>query len=707
MKLQRLLVFWILTCSVFLATFGAIIPVKATPDFVTETSSAITIENGYYKAVIDKTTGSFGGIKDFYIKPDTAVDIVASNTNFDVLGGHEIADYNSSTELSQFGGDASNTEICILENTASYVVVYCKFDLENATTSQSKTHEEWKTFYYTQPYYQVSYKATHNSEFIDTYNNEICFLYDNEWVEELIFLNETGQVETVPKPPSSSVTRHWLNPQASMELANSFSWATYHNSTYGAYAGTIITSLQPRFPALTMKYDIHGPFANAYSEYQLTQDSAGGLRYGNETYWGSYINYVSSDYKDIATFAQTLYQTTYTSEIMDTLWCWTDNGISWNRLIGTTMWSFYKVNGASIPYKLMLKNGWEDTTEIAITLAPRFRNTSGAYPLWDYNNHQIYEQCNSTTEANVTYTTQFEHAWRVNMTFQFYNDTEVVIVKTYFRALKNLTSVTRLELVAGDLGDMPPYRNMLNNTMIVQDNETVSNHYYRGFAVVNKTAYDKQTESPNDFFWRLYSATGVNVQEGAEYTMEYWFQPYRKRLTEGLFETSDFLALHESMLKTYRNQWIDLYLVPSPFRVKDYVDEDGVLVYHNYVTDQSEGRLTLIYDGTGTQTYEVYVGSKGKPDSVNLTGYWSYDVATRIVTLTVDHASLVEVTINWILGDVNGDGVVDASDLSVLSKSYGSKFGDPDWNSDCDFNIDSKVDVSDLFILSKNYGKTV
>jgi len=39
--------------------------------------------------------------------------------------------------------------------------------------------------------------------------------------------------------------------------------------------------------------------------------------------------------------------------------------------------------------------------------------------------------------------------------------------------------------------------------------------------------------------------------------------------------------------------------------------------------------------------------------------------------------------------------------------AYGSEFGDPDWNPDCDFNGDNKVDASDLFDLEKNYGKTI
>ena len=57
--------------------------------------------------------------------------------------------------------------------------------------------------------------------------------------------------------------------------------------------------------------------------------------------------------------------------------------------------------------------------------------------------------------------------------------------------------------------------------------------------------------------------------------------------------------------------------------------------------------------------------------------------------------------------DVDGDGDVDVSDLFDLSKAYGCKLGDDNWNPNCDFNDDEKIDDSDLSDLNKNYGKTV
>ena len=67
----------------------------------------------------------------------------------------------------------------------------------------------------------------------------------------------------------------------------------------------------------------------------------------------------------------------------------------------------------------------------------------------------------------------------------------------------------------------------------------------------------------------------------------------------------------------------------------------------------------------------------------------------------------VKLSVRAIIGDVDGDGTVNASDLLDLSKAYGSDPSKPNWNPNCDFNNDDKVEASDLFNLSKNYGKTV
>ena len=120
----------------------------------------------------------------------------------------------------------------------------------------------------------------------------------------------------------------------------------------------------------------------------------------------------------------------------------------------------------------------------------------------------------------------------------------------------------------------------------------------------------------------------------------------------------------------------------------------------------ASNKLTLTIDSpTGTtSTSKVYCGNKGKPIEVTGATSWSYNASTMILTLNVMHDGPANLLVDWrIPGDVNGDGKVNNSDLSDLSKAYGSHPSKPNWNPDCDLNWDSKVDASDLFDLSKNY----
>jgi hypothetical protein len=55
-------------------------------------------------------------------------------------------------------------------------------------------------------------------------------------------------------------------------------------------------------------------------------------------------------------------------------------------------------------------------------------------------------------------------------------------------------------------------------------------------------------------------------------------------------------------------------------------------------------------------------------------------------------------------GDINKDGTVNLIDLILLAKAYGSKPGDPNWNSQADVNGNGRVDLGDLSKLASDYG---
>ena len=58
------------------------------------------------------------------------------------------------------------------------------------------------------------------------------------------------------------------------------------------------------------------------------------------------------------------------------------------------------------------------------------------------------------------------------------------------------------------------------------------------------------------------------------------------------------------------------------------------------------------------------------------------------------------------IGDINGDGVIDIVDLNIVGKAYGSFEGDPEYDPEADINNDGHVDMRDVVVIGRNYGKT-
>jgi len=55
--------------------------------------------------------------------------------------------------------------------------------------------------------------------------------------------------------------------------------------------------------------------------------------------------------------------------------------------------------------------------------------------------------------------------------------------------------------------------------------------------------------------------------------------------------------------------------------------------------------------------------------------------------------------------DLNGDNVIDGSDLIIVARAYGSYPGHPDWNPIADINKDDVVDGSDMIMVARHYGE--
>jgi len=58
-----------------------------------------------------------------------------------------------------------------------------------------------------------------------------------------------------------------------------------------------------------------------------------------------------------------------------------------------------------------------------------------------------------------------------------------------------------------------------------------------------------------------------------------------------------------------------------------------------------------------------------------------------------------------LVGDANGDGIIDIFDAIILSTAYGATPDKPNWNAAADLNGDNVVDIYDAIALASNYGK--
>lgn len=116
----------------------------------------------------------------------------------------------------------------------------------------------------------------------------------------------------------------------------------------------------------------------------------------------------------------------------------------------------------------------------------------------------------------------------------------------------------------------------------------------------------------------------------------------------------------------------------------------------------------------------VYVNSGGTAEASQADPAFGYrpigedlwDMSTEVAfRLTAGDLAFVTTTSlmpepEQCIGDINGDGVIGFTDLSIVVAAYGSTVGTPNYNPDADFDYDGDVDVVDLAIILAVYGES-
>jgi nitrous oxidase accessory protein len=104
--------------------------------------------------------------------------------------------------------------------------------------------------------------------------------------------------------------------------------------------------------------------------------------------------------------------------------------------------------------------------------------------------------------------------------------------------------------------------------------------------------------------------------------------------------------------------------------------------------------VTIGWNTTGVQPGDYIISATAGPIPYIETNYSDNTLTDGTVTITV------------LVGDINGDGVVNSQDLILINQAFGSTIGSGNWNPDADLNKDGIINAHDLRLLGKNYGKT-
>jgi hypothetical protein len=129
------------------------------------------------------------------------------------------------------------------------------------------------------------------------------------------------------------------------------------------------------------------------------------------------------------------------------------------------------------------------------------------------------------------------------------------------------------------------------------------------------------------------------------------------------------------------------------FNVTAYYDSNTIktIIVEN-LPSRNEVTITLVWNTTGLTPCNIFaISAKAGPVpyEINLEDNTYIDGTVKIK----------------ILGDINGDGIVDMTDIGELIRAFGATPASPRWNQEADLNFDNKIDMTDVGIILRNYAK--
>jgi hypothetical protein len=180
----------------------------------------------------------------------------------------------------------------------------------------------------------------------------------------------------------------------------------------------------------------------------------------------------------------------------------------------------------------------------------------------------------------------------------------------------------------------------------------------------------------------------------------------RSLLTGGMGNT--FAILPGTIAQAGGSAEVQVTLAPSLFTTPHNHIELGVdVVAAGGSTVQP--MVAGVVGSTGAVSKTLHVQRARGSHAVILDTGQLHAAAGQPVTLTVALAAAKGTSGDYLLGfylpgDVNGNGVVDSSDIDSIKSTLGSKNGDTGYNFGADSNRDGRINAADLNLARKNLG---
>jgi len=163
----------------------------------------------------------------------------------------------------------------------------------------------------------------------------------------------------------------------------------------------------------------------------------------------------------------------------------------------------------------------------------------------------------------------------------------------------------------------------------------------------------------------------------------------------------DIAVTNINPLKTIIGQSYTMHINVTIENQGDLTETFNMTLYAN-ITAINQTEITLS-SGTSTTITLIWNTTGFAKGNYTISAYaWPVpgEVDTADNTFTNGWIKVV------IVGDVNGDGVVDIYDLILVASAFGSNISSQTYNPNADINDDHLIDIYDLIIVASHFGET-